>query len=700
MHFNEVFFPKSIAIIGASRNEKTVGNDVVKNLATQGYTGKIYPVNPEADRLYGLQVFHSIDEIPGDVDMAVMAIPAKFVAASVEEVAKKKKAKVAVVISAGFKETGNLEIETNLAKVSADNDVTLIGPNCLGVINSRQSMNASFAALMPKIGNVAFMSQSGALCTAVLDYAKDLGLGFSKFISIGNKAMVKELDLIKYFFADDETKVIAMYSEDLVNAPEIIAEIKKQNASNNPKPVIIIKSGSTDEGASAIASHTGSLSGGDAAYNALFAQAGIIRASSISEMFNLAQVFSQNQLQHLENVAIITNAGGPGVITTDAVINNGLKLAKLSEDSKKQLAAILPPAASYKNPIDVLGDAKADRYYETLKIVVKDKNVDAILFILTPQSMTEVRETAEAIVEVMKTTKKAMVVSFMGQPTVEPGVAILRMANIPTSSFPEPGAKSLAALGKFHALTEQKNDKIFAFKDVDKAKVKKIFDNAQKIGKTSFPESEAIEILEAYKFPVLKSSIVTSAKEAATVCQKLGGKFAMKIVSQDILHKSDVGGVVLNVTSASASKDYENMLATVQKNKPQAKLDGALLVEMAPKGTEVILGVTKAAGLGTMIMFGLGGIYVEVLKDVSFGFAPLSENDGLRMINSLKTSEMFKGVRGEKERDITALLTCIGRLSQLVTDFPQISELDINPLLALEKGQGARVLDARIVIEK
>lgn len=699
MNFQSLFYPKSIAVVGASRTPKTVGNDIVKNLLTQGYTGNVYPINPKADELFGKKVYPSLSEVPEDIDLVVIAIPARFVTSIIEEAATKG-AKSAIVISAGFKEMGNHDLEKQLAQVCKEHDITLIGPNCLGVINSEILMNASFAGLMPKHGNVAFISQSGALCTAVLDYALDLGLGFSKFMSIGNKACVDELSLIRYFAQDPQTDVIAMYAEQLANAPEIIQLVSEINHSDHPKPIIVLKSGRTEAGAGAIASHTGSLSGGDNAYNALFAQAGIIRANCIRELFDYAQILSRNPLRRAKNVTVITNAGGPGVLATDEIISHGLQMAKLSEKTKIKLREFLPEAASVSNPVDVLGDAPADRYQQTLKVVLEDENTDSVLILLTPQSMTEIEATAQAIVELKSQYNKPIVVSFMGKDTVWPGVELLRSQEVTNTEFPEPAVCALAAYSHYVDWTKSPIEPPLHYDDVDQEAVASIFAQAKKQGRTAFPEAQAIEILKAYRFPVLESAIVRSPEEATTAAIKFGGKLAMKIVSPDILHKSDVGGVVLNFSADDAAKKYSQMLTTVAKHKPDARLEGALMMQMAPEdGVEVILGVNKNPGLGTMIMFGLGGIYVEVLKDVNFAFAPLTRSDALRMITTLRSSALFDGVRGQAPRDIEALVECIGRLSQLVTDFPEIVELDINPLLTLKKGEGSVALDARVVIE-
>ena len=699
MNFQKIFYPEAIAVIGASRREKTVGNDIAKNLVEQGYEGKIYFINPSADELYGKKVLHSIEEISGSIDLAIIAIPAKYANEAIIK-AHEKGVKAVAVISAGFKEIGNLELEQEIAQTCRKLNITLIGPNCLGVINPEIKMNASFAVLMPKVGNIAFISQSGALCTSVLDYAEDLGIGFSKFLSIGNKASTDELKLINYLKDDPKTKVIALYVEQLENANKIIGVIKEINNSDNPKPVIMLKSGRTNEGASAVASHTGSLSGGDAAYDALFKQAGIIRAESVSQLFDFAQIFSKNEIVSAKNVCIVTNAGGPGVLTTDEAIKSDLALAKLSQKTQDALREFLPEAANVKNPIDVIGDARADRYQKTLEVIAKDKGVDSLLVILTPQSMTEIEETAQAIVEVKKNFDKPIVVSFMGQPTVKPGVEILHQAEIVTAVFPEPAAKSLGVLEDYYQLTNLKSEKIALFNDVDKDRVAKIFKEAKTKGQTSFPEAQALAIFEAYNFSLLKSKKASNADEALKVAKEINRPMAMKIVSPHILHKSDVGGVMLNVTKDDVQEKYKKMIKIVSKNKPDAELEGVLLMEMAPdNGTETILGVNKASGLGTMIMFGIGGIYVEVLKDVQLAYAPLTKADAERMISSLRMHEIFEGVRGQLALDVEAIIESILRLSQLVTDFPEIVELDINPLLVLPQGKGVKVLDARIVIE-
>ncbi len=699
MNINKVFYPESIAVIGASTQTGSVGNSLVKNLIDQKFSGKLFPVNPKTDSLYGMKCYKNIMDIEGPVDMAIFAIPAAFVPLALEE-AGKKGIKSAIIISAGFKEIGLIQLENQIKEIGTRYDIAVIGPNCLGVITPEINMNASFSVNMPDDGNVAFISQSGALCTAVIDYAKYLGIGFSKFVSMGNKACISELEMLKYLANDPKTKVILLYIEQLTNPVEIINTVKYITHSTNPKPVIAIKAGRTNAGAAASASHTGALSGDDSMYEALFNQCGIIRANSISELFDFAEIFSNCLLPDGKNVAIVTNAGGPGVLTTDEIIENGLNLSKFSNETKTFLTSLLPPAANKANPVDVLGDAKADRYSETLKAVVADDNVDGVLVILTPQAMTQVEETAKVIIEVRNTTKKPIVATFMGQKMVLPGAELLKNNDVTTMSFPESAANAMAILMKFAESSKSEIDISTEFNDIDKQAVSGIFSEAKANGQLSFNEKAALEILRSYNFPLLRTSFASTANEAKIVAEKYGTALAMKIASKDILHKSDVGGVILNVTAIDIEAKFDEMMKNVSKKMPTAKIEGVLLMEMAPTGGhELILGSIRDPNLGSMIMVGLGGIYVEVFKDVSFGVVPLTKIDAEKMIDKLKSKRILDGVRGQPALDKSALVDCMLRLSQLINDFPEIKELDVNPLRVMPSGQGVIVLDARIVID-
>lgn len=695
MNLNKLFHPESIAIIGASTELNSVGNDVVKNLVKQGFEGKIYPVNPKASELYSLKCYETVGDIKEKIDLAVIAVPAVLVPQILEE-AGEKAIEAAVVISAGFKESGRKDLENEVVKICKKYDIALIGPNCLGIINPEIKMNASFAAVMPDPGPVAFASQSGALCTAVIDYAKYYGVGFSKFVSIGNKAVIDDLELLKYLFEDEKTKVIAMYIESLTEPHELIDFMAKMHCTN-PKPVIVLKSGRSKAGASASVSHTGSLAGSDNAYGALFRQAGMIRVDSVEEMFDLIRVFSDNEISKCDGVAVVTNAGGPGILATDELINNGMTLAKFDSKTIGKLKKALPPTANLHNPVDVIGDAQADRYRAALDAVADDKNVNSILVILTPQSMTKIEETAHVIAELKKKTKKPIVVSFMGEATVEAGVTVLQNSGVAAVNFPEQAAVALAIMDQQVSICQNPKNNKFDFKDVNISAVSKIFNES---GKKIFPEAQALDILSHYGFPLLKRRMVKSADEASSLAPELGNKIALKIVSDDILHKTDVGGVMLDVNSLDAGLKYNEIIKKVKHYAPKAKIDGVLMMEMASGfNFEFILGSNKDSSLGNVIMVGLGGILVEILKDVTFGLAPICKNDAHKMLGMIKANKIFGGIRNIPPLDSAALIECLGRLSQFVTDFPQIKELDINPLLVLERGKGVKVLDARIVIE-
>ncbi|MFH2018507.1 MAG: acetate--CoA ligase family protein, partial [bacterium] len=584
-------------------------------------------------------------------------------------------------------------------KICKENNIALVGPNCLGVINPEIHMNASFSTVMPEVGPLAFITQSGALGTAILDYTQKLNIGFSKFISLGNKTLVNEADVLEYLSKDKATKAIAIYTEELSDPQAIIKLSKKMACGRNPKAIFVLKAGRTSAGAKASASHTGAIAGSDAAYDALFHQSGIIRVSGNTELFEYARCFAHNKLQTGNKVAIVTNAGGPGVLAADEAAANGLELAHLSKQTTVALQKILPQFAAIKNPIDMLGDAKADRYRNTLKTLIKDKNVDGILAILTPQSMTEIEKTAQVLIDIKAKTEKPIIASFIGGPMVSASVQMMQKNKVATANFPEQGAKALTALFKFNAHCRIKKDKIAIFNDIDKKKVKTLLAIAKASGKKELPEYDATEILRAYNFPVLQNVLAKNVDEVRKIIKNFGNPMAMKIVSDDILHKSDVGGVALNVTTYNLRPKYNKMMRTVKQNAPEAKIDGVLMQEMvAESGIEMILGNNKEATLGNVVMVGLGGVYVEVFKDVAFGIAPITKYNARDMVQQLKSAKILNGARGGKKMDVGALIEYLGRLSQLVTDFPEIKELDINPLLILLDGRGAKVLDARISI--
>lgn len=698
-----IFSPASVALVGASAKPGSVGNNLMKNLVSNGFTGEIYAVNPTSQIIEGLQSVSSLSAIEKPVDLAIIAVNAGLVLSVVEE-AGKCGIKGLIIISAGFKEAGaeGKQREQELAELCTKYGIFMIGPNCLGVLHPSLGLNASFAPLMPKSGPMAFISQSGALGTAVIDFARDLDIGFSTFISMGNKATIDEIELLSYFETDEETKVILMYVEDIKDAASFVRVAKRITHGDHAKPIIFLKAGRTKAGATASVSHTGALGGNDAYYDAIAFQSGAIRATTIQELFSNALMFAHNPLPKGNKVAVITNAGGPGVLMTDTAVLSGLTMAKLEEETVTKLKEVLPMCANCLNPIDVLGDAKSDRYEAAFTAIAADTNVDSLLVLLTPQAGTEIEKTAEKIIALKKTCNKPIGVSFVGGPLVAPGMSLLRKENIAAFAYPEDASRALATVTEFAIEKSRALDETpTTFTDIDTRKTKELLSSYGLGKKELLPEKYAHEVLKSYGFSTLVSSVVTKREDVVSTITKIGVPVAMKIISPDITHKSDVGGIILNVTQEDAEEKYDLIMKTVASHVPNAKLEGVLLVEMAPAGgIELILGVNRQQGFGTAIMVGLGGIYVEAFKDVAFGIAPLSHDDTVNMVKRLHVNTILQGVRGKPPFDVSTLVGLLERLSQLVVDCPEIVELDINPLLLLSEGKGGKVLDARIAVER
>ncbi|HOX09865.1 MAG TPA: acetate--CoA ligase family protein, partial [Candidatus Omnitrophota bacterium] len=633
-----------------------------------------------------------------DIDLAVFAIPAAAVIEAMKECGKKRIG-AAIVITAGFKETGpeGKKLELELAAVAKEHGIRVLGPNCLGFISSTAHLNASFAAVSPLPGDIAFFSQSGALCSAILDWAVKEKIGFSKFISIGNKADISETDLLKSLGDDPDTKVVLGYIEDVKDGKEFMRVAREVTAK---KPVIICKSGGSKAGAKAASSHTGSLAGSDAAFDAAFAQTGIIRAETIEDLFDYAVAFSYQKLPKGPNLAIITNAGGPGIIAVDAVERSKYaKVASLGKETTDYLRGALPKTAALNNPVDVVGDADDQRYKIAVGALLKDPGVDGLIVILTPQSSSKIKETADVLVS--NRDGKPIFSSFIGGELVDKGVSILQDNKIPNYRFPERAISSFDIMVKHKNMTDLPKESVKAFR-VDKDKVKKIIDEAIKAGQKEIPEYTARGIIESYGFRIPKSTLAKDAAEAVAAADKTGYPVVMKIASPDILHKSDVGGVKVGLKDAAqVEAAFNEMVKKAKAAVPNAKILGVLIQEMAMGGKEVILGMTRDPQFGPMLMFGLGGIYVEVLKDVAFRIAPITPREAGEMVDSIKSVALLKGARGEKPADIDSIKEGLLRLSQMVTDFPMIKELDINPLKVFSAGDkgGSIAIDARISID-
>ncbi|MBU0494162.1 MAG: acetate--CoA ligase [Chloroflexi bacterium] len=692
----DMFFnPQSVAVIGASREPEKLGYGVLHNIVQYGYQGAIYPINPKADEILGLPAYPSILDTPGDVELAVIVVPGKFVPGVLRECGQKGVRGV-VIISAGFRETGTagLKAEHELMSIAREYDMRIIGPNCLGIIDTVCSLNASFAAGMPVPGEIAFMSQSGALCTAILDWAVATSMGFSRFVSFGNKADVSEVDLLQAWGEDDHTKVIIAYLEAITDGELFLKTARRVT---HQKPIIAIKSGTTSAGSKAVSSHTGSLAGSEQAYETAFRQCGVIRANSVQELFDLSVAFVNQPPLQGNRVVIVTNAGGPGIMATDALEVAGLQLASLARETVDTLREYLPPAANFYNPVDVLGDSLADRYGQALDTVLQDANVDGAVVILTPQAMTQIVETARVIGQIAPRCGKPVVSCFMGQERVSEAYPTLREAHIPNYGFPEHAINALGALYQYQEWLSRPEPEILRFK-VDPERAHRAIETARDDHRLTLGEMEAREVIAAYGIPVPNSRLAESSDQAVQLANEIGYPVVMKIISPDILHKSDVGGVKVGMINAAEVRDaFDLIMYRARRFMPDADIWGISVQQMVPQGKELIIGVNRDPQFGPLIMFGMGGIYVEVLKDVTFRLAPLSRLDADEMIREIRTYRLLRGVRGEPPVDFKSIIEVLLRVSQLVTDFPEIVELDINPLMALE--DRAMAVDMRMVVE-
>ena len=690
------FSPKAVAVVGASREEGKVGHDLFKNLVKFGYKDNVYPINPHADYILGIKAYASLKEVPCKIDLAVIVVPSLYVIKVVDECIAKGIDSI-IVISAGFKESGidGAVREKELHQKIKQHSIRMLGPNCLGLIDTQSDLNASFAADMPAQGNIAFFSQSGALCTSILDWAVNECIGFSKFISMGNKTDIDEVDLIKVMNEDPHTKVVLGYLEGVKNGPAFIDT--SQNLTKN-KPMIVVKSGGTMAGAKASSSHTGALAGAENAFDAAFKQSGILRAKTIEELFDYARIFSHQNLPKGPNIALITNAGGPGIIAADAVERSRLKMASFCKNTIDFLRSSLPAMANVYDPIDILGDAKAARYKLVIEKVLEDPNVDAVLIILTPQAMTEIEKTAEVISEISNRTSKTMATSFMGGKRIERSLKIMCQRKVPNYPFPERAVSAIEAMYKY-ALWQKKPIPEINKINVQKERVLSIFEKIKQTGHHHMDEKDAKEAISIYGFRIPKSILATSEAEAVKVAEEIGYPVVLKISSPDILHKSDFGGVVIGVKNeAEVRRHFCDITQKAQRLMLDAEIKGVLVQQMIAGGKEIILGMSRDPQFGPLIMFGLGGIYVEVLKDVSFRIAPIGKEEAEEMIREIRSFPLLKGARGEKPVDTNAIVDNILMLSQMATDFPEIVEMDINPLIVFPEGNGTIALDARLTL--
>ena len=687
--------PETVAVLGASRNPGKVGHAFVANLLSSGFPGKIIPVNPEAKEILGLKCYRNLADYPGKIDLSIVVVPPKFAKDAIQS-SLTAGAKAVVVITAGFREVGaaGAALEEELVGLCRAHGVRLMGPNCLGVLNTHHRMNATFAPTVPATGKISVISQSGALCVAILDWAAQQKLGLGKVISIGNKADLNEADFLQALAEDKETNVIASYLESITEGDKFM-RIAEEAAS--VKPVVILKVGVTHAGAKAASSHTGSLAGADIAYGAAFRRAGVIRAENFEALFDYAVAFTSQPLPQGNRVAVITNAGGPGIMAADAAETLGLKMVSPTEASRAKLKQALPPAAAVGNPIDVIGDAEPDRYVQAFEVMQDDENVDAIVVVVTPQNMTRPLELAEKLAACHKRAKP-LLAAFLGGQAVAAAQERLMNLGIPNYPSPERAMAVLRALCDYAAWRKRPARVVTRFpvnrRRVDRVIQWHIRSSTQQVG-----EVEAKEILRAYDFRILDGHLAKTPDESVEAAERIGYPVVLKITSPDIIHKSDFGGVRINLANAEQVRDaYDLMMLRVQRRAPDAFIRGAYVEKMGHRGREVILGMTRDPQFGPMLMFGLGGIFVEVMKDVTFHLAPITAEEAMQMLMGTRSYALLQGARGQAPVDLTAIAAALQRISQLATDYPEIKELDINPFIVGPVGVEPYVADARMTL--
>ena len=695
---DKIMKPKSIAVIGASTKPKTIGSEIMQRLRDYKFNGKIYPVNPKGGIIEGFQAYTNIGEVPGEVDLAVIVVNAKFVLDTIDQ-CHAKGIKGICIITAGFKETGKegAEMEKKLLEKVREYGMRCVGPNCLGVLNTNPEvkMDATFAESLPVRGDIGFVSQSGALGGGILNILKDLNIGFAQFVSIGNQADINAETMLEYWENDDDVKQILLYMESIQNPAnfrKLATRITKK------KPILALKSGRSAAGASAASSHTGSLAGADKAAAALLKQSGVIREFSLKNLFANAKAFSNCPIPQGNRVAIITNSGGPGIMATDAICESGMQMAKITDETKEKLRSFLPSAASVKNPIDMIASAPIEHYIQTLETVIADDNVDMIMVIYLPFLGLKDIDVAQALIDIKaKNPQKPIVGVFMTTSDFFGKIANMEV-NMPFYMYAEEAAEALLRLDQQRQWMEKPVGKAPCY-DVDRAKAASIIKQSIDEGRAQLTTRESIDVLDAYGIRVCKSGFATNIDEVVTVGNSIGYPVVMKMTSKTTSHKTDVGGVRVNIQSEEQLRaEYNDLIEKLKEKGLLEGLEGVIIQEMVKGNREMVCGIATDPQYGPMMMFGLGGVFVEVMKDVTFRIAPLTDVDAEEMIKSVKAYKLLEGARGTKPAQMEQIQETLLRLSQLVTDFKFIDELDINPLLISEKtGEGIAV-DGRIKV--
>ena len=691
---NPFFKPAGVAVIGASANPNKLSHGILRNLMQYGYRGPIYPVNPGSSQILGFPCYADILQVPDPVELAVIVVPATATPQILRDCGERG-IKASIVISGGFKELGDegTLLEKECAEIACSQNMRLIGPNCVGTMDLFSGLNTTFIQGIPVTGGIGFVSQSGAVCGAAIDYIQRKGVGFSYFISLGNEADVTETDIIEYLAQDANTRVIAAYVEGIQDGQRFFETAKQIT---REKPIVLLKAGRTQAGAKAVSSHTGSIAGSHAAYQAAFKQSGVIEVRNAAELFDIAMALDFQELPNGEGVAIVTNAGGPAALASDSLSENGFRLARLETSTEKRLKSVLNPSAQVSNPIDMLGGASPAEYQFAIETLLSDPQVDVILPILVPQALVDPLEVAKSIAKAAAHTQKTVLVCLMGEESVVQARSFLHQNRIPVFTFPSSVGPVLKRMKEYREFKQKDISGKRSLLDVAKTPVERIL---QERKGSSLGEVATRELFRAYGIPVIYGAHASTLEEVMDISNNIPGPIAMKIVSPDILHKSESGGIKLNVSGElEIRKAYESILENVASYNPEARIEGVFIEAMAPQGSEVIVGMRRDASFGPLLMFGLGGIYVELFKDVGFRIAPLTYNEAREMVMATKAGKIFEGFRGQPPADIDAVVDCILRISQLACDFPEIEEIEINPLLVRSAGDGVLALDGRTIL--
>jgi acetyl coenzyme A synthetase (ADP forming)-like protein len=695
-----LFRPRSVAVIGASRKKGHLGRELFRNLLVYEFQGKAFPVNPQADVVQSMKCYASVRDIDDDVDLAVIVVPREHVLDVVEECGTKG-VKGVVVISAGFREVGEAgrEREKKLLAVVRRHGMRMIGPNCMGIVNTDPAfrLDATFAPTQPTRGRIGFLSQSGAMGVAILNRCRQLGLGISMFASMGNKADVSGNDLLEYWEEDPDTKLVLMYLESFGN-PRHFTRIARRVTRR--MPLIAVKAGRTAAGAAAATSHTGALAGGqDVAVDALLGQCGVLRADTVEDLFDMALAFDAQPLPRGRRVALLTDAGGPAIMATDALVAAGLELAKLSERTKKGLAKGLSPDASVANPVDMLGHSGGEDYARSLKLLLADRAVDAVIALYVPPVMHDPVAVARRIFEAAEGSEKTVLCVLMTRDDVLRAVRDAGGPTLPIYEFPESAVRALAAMTRYREMRDRDPGTMPKFR-VRRAAAGRVFAKAAAEGREQLTLVEAQDVLSAYGVRFAKSRLAAKRADVAAACRAVGFPVVLKIVSPDVVHKTEVGGVVVDVRDVEgALAAYDGIVARARRLRPRPRIDGVLVQEMRKGGREMILGVTTDPSFGPLLMAGLGGVYVEVLKDVAFRVLPITDRDADEMIAGLRGAKLLEGVRGERPAFVPAYRDALLRVSRLLADFHGVRELDVNPFLLGGTAAESVAVDARIRID-